>query len=106
MTAATACPAIADSKGLKDDGVITGPTGSYRVCTLPSIIAKSIILSKPATGTGLVYQMNGRVDVGCDGGFSAPTTSAPRARRPPAARPPTASRSTVRASSQRTRLSL
>jgi len=75
VTAATACPAIADSKGLKDDGVITGPTGSYRVCTLPAIIAKSSILPKIA---GLVYQLNGRVDVGCDGGFSAPTTGAPR----------------------------
>ncbi|HEY1125047.1 MAG TPA: hypothetical protein VGE65_05405 [Sphingobium sp.] len=75
VTAATACPAIADSKGLKDDGVITGPTGSYRVCTLPAIIAKSSILPKI---TGLVYQLNGRVDVGCDGGFSAPTVGAPR----------------------------
>jgi hypothetical protein len=75
VTAATTCPAIADSKGLKDDGVITGPTGSYRVCTLPAIIAKSSILPKI---TGLVYQLNGRVDVGCDGGFAAPTTGAPR----------------------------
>lgn len=28
---------------------------------------------------GLVYEMNGRVNVGCDGGFAAPTTTAPLA---------------------------
>ena len=27
--------------------------------------------------TGLLYQLNGRVDVGCDGGFTAPTAGAP-----------------------------
>lgn len=74
VTAASSCPTITASTQLKDDGVITGPTGSYRVCTLPRVIDRSTQLPKIA---GLVYQMNGRVDVGCDGGFSAPTAAAP-----------------------------
>jgi hypothetical protein len=74
VVAATGCPTIADPQGLKDDGTISGPTGSWRVCTLPAIIAKSITLPKIA---GLVYQINGRVDVGCDGGRVAPTSGAP-----------------------------
>lgn len=75
VTPATGCPTIADPKGLTDDGTITGPTGTWRVCTLPSIIARSIELPKIA---GLIYQLRGRVDVGCDSGFSAPTSAAPR----------------------------
>jgi hypothetical protein len=74
VTAATGCPTIADPKGLTDNGVITGPTGSWRVCTLPSILARSVQLPKVA---GLVYEMRGRVDVGCDSGFAAPTAGAP-----------------------------
>jgi len=74
VTAASSCPTIAATTQLKDDGVLTGPTGSYRVCTLPRVVDRSTQLPKI---TGLVYQMNGRVDVGCDGGFSAPTSSAP-----------------------------
>jgi hypothetical protein len=74
VTAASSCPTIGATTQLADDGVITGPTGSYRVCTLPRVIDRSTQLPKIA---GLVYQMNGRVDVGCDGGFSAPTAAAP-----------------------------
>jgi hypothetical protein len=74
VSAATGCPTIADPKGLTDNGIITGPTGSWRVCTLPTIIAKSVQLPKVA---GLVYEMRGRVDVGCDSGFAAPTAGAP-----------------------------
>jgi hypothetical protein len=74
VSPATGCPTIADPKGLTDSNTITGPTGTWRVCTLPANIAKSITLPKIA---GLVYQMSGRVNVGCDSGFSAPTTAAP-----------------------------
>jgi len=75
ITAAAGCPTIADPKGLTDEGTISGSNGdTWRVCTLPSIIAKSVTLPKIA---GLVYQIKGRVDVGCDSGFAAPTTSAP-----------------------------
>ncbi|HKX80578.1 MAG TPA: hypothetical protein VJM34_18885 [Novosphingobium sp.] len=72
VTAASGCPTIADSQGLTDGGVISGPTGSWRICTLPSVIRTSTTLPKVA---GLVYQLNGRVNVGCDGGFAAPTAA-------------------------------
>ena len=72
VTPASGCPTIADPQGLKDDNTISGPTGTWRVCTLPSRINKSITLPKIA---GLVYQLPGRVDVGCDGGFTAPTAA-------------------------------
>jgi len=38
------------------------------------VIRASTTLPKVA---GLLYQLNGRVDVGCDGGFTAPTAGAP-----------------------------
>ena len=74
IVAAAGCPTIADAQGLTDGGTISGPTGSYRVCRLPSLIRTSISLPRI---TGLLYEMNGRVNVGCDGGFSAPTAGAP-----------------------------
>ncbi len=74
VTPAADCPNIADPQGLANGGTITGPTGSWRVCRLPSLIRTSISLPKVA---GVVYEMNGRVNVGCDGGFRAPTTAAP-----------------------------
>lgn len=70
VTPATGCPTIADPQGLTDAGTITGPTGTYRVCSLPARINRSITLPKIA---GLLYQLTGRVDVGTDGG---PTASA------------------------------
>lgn len=70
VTPAAACPAIADPQGLADGGLITGPTGTYRVCNLPARINKTMALSKVS---GVLYQLNGRVDVGTDGG---PTASA------------------------------
>lgn len=74
VTAAGACPSIADPQGLANGGTISGPTGSYRICTLPSLIRVSSTLPKI---TGVLYAINGRVNVGCDGGFNAPTTAAP-----------------------------
>lgn len=72
VTPASGCPTIADAQGLTDAGTISGPTGEYRVCRLPSLIRTSTTLPKVP---GLLYQINGRVDVGCDGGFSAPTAA-------------------------------
>lgn len=63
VTPAAGCPTIADPQQLKDDGTITGPTGTWRVCSLPSRINASITLPKIA---GLLYQLPGRVDVGTD----------------------------------------
>ena len=74
VTAAAGCPTISDPQGLTDGGTISGPTGSYRVCRLPALIRTSVSLPKI---TGLLYEMNGRVNVGCDGGFTAPTAGAP-----------------------------
>ena len=68
VTAAAGCPTIDDPQGLTDGGTISGPTGSYRVCTLPARINRSITLRKI---TGLLYQISGRVNVGTDGGFAA-----------------------------------
>ncbi|MGX7895901.1 hypothetical protein [Tsuneonella sp. HG222] len=76
VVAAGACPTIADTQGLTNGGVISGPTGSYRVCELPRVIKASTTLRKLP---GVLYAMNGRVDVGCDGGFAAPTAGAPYA---------------------------
>ena len=74
VTPASDCPAIGDPKGLTNSGTVTGPTGTYRVCTLPSIIAANTTLPKLS---GVLYRINGRVDVGCDGSFTAPTGAAP-----------------------------
>lgn len=73
VTPAAGCPTIADPAGLTDAGTITGPTGTYRVCTLPSRFTASVTLERLP---GLLYALNGRVDVGLDRG-AAPTTDAP-----------------------------
>ena len=68
VTPAGGCPTIAATGGLRDDGTITGPTGTYRVCVLPASIDKS---TKLQYVSGLLYAMDGRVDVGNDGGAVA-----------------------------------
>jgi hypothetical protein len=73
VTPATGCPTIADPAGLHDAGTITGPTGEYRVCELPSRFTANTTLEK---FPGLLYSINGRVDVGLDRG-AAPTADAP-----------------------------
>ncbi len=76
VVAAGACPTLTNdgSVNLVDRGTISGPTGNYRICELPSLISKTVTLPKI---TGLLYALNGRVDVGCDGGFSAPSAGSP-----------------------------
>ncbi len=68
VTPASGCPTISDPQGLTDAGTISGPTGTWRVCSLPNRINRSIQLTKVA---GLLYQLPGRVDVGTDGGATA-----------------------------------
>ena len=75
VTPAAGCPTIADPQQLRDDGTITGPTGTWRVCSLPARINASITLPKIA---GLLYQLPGRVDVGTDLG-AATAAGAPAA---------------------------
>lgn len=73
VTPASGCPTIEDPAGLADRGTITGPTGTYRVCELPARFTRSTTLARIP---GLLYSLNGRVDVGLDRG-AAPTTDAP-----------------------------
>lgn len=68
ITPAAGCPTIADPQGLKDNGTITGPTGTYRRCSLPARLNSSSTLPKLA---GVVYELPGRVDVGTDSGPTA-----------------------------------
>lgn len=65
VAAASGCPTIADAQGLTDSGTLSGPTGSYRICTLPARFNASSTLPKV---TGLLYRLGGRVDVGTDQG--------------------------------------
>ncbi|QNE04477.1 hypothetical protein [Croceicoccus marinus] len=65
VTPAAGCPTINSSGGLTDAGTITGDTGEYRVCTLPASFDESDNLPYIE---GLLYSINGRVDVGTDGG--------------------------------------
>ncbi|MBO9516515.1 MAG: hypothetical protein J7493_00460 [Porphyrobacter sp.] len=76
VTPAAGCPTITDPQGLTDTGTISGPTGEWRVCDLPRVIRASTTLPRLP---GVLYRMNGRVDVGCDGGFTAPTAGTPYA---------------------------
>lgn len=70
-TAAADCPFIADPQGLTDRGVISGPTGSYRLCQLPARFNRSSQLQfTPSTGA-VIYLIDGQVDVGTDGGPAA-----------------------------------
>ena len=73
VTPASGCPTITDPAGLRDAGTITGPTGEYRVCELPARLTASATLEK---FPGMLYSINGRVDVGLDRG-AAPTADAP-----------------------------
>ncbi len=65
VTPAGGCPVITDPQGLADNGTVTGPTGTYRVCTLPTRL--NVSSSLPRIG-GLLYRIAGRVDVGTDQG--------------------------------------
>lgn len=75
VTPAAGCPTIGGgaANALTDSGTIANPSvGTFRVCTLPTRITSSLTLPKIA---GLVYRMNGRVDVGNDQGPSTTGTS-------------------------------
>ncbi|WP_379552780.1 hypothetical protein [Qipengyuania sp. DGS5-3] len=65
VTPAAGCPTISNPDQLTDAGTITGPTGEYRICTLPARFDASSTLPQV---DGLLYFMSDRVDVGTDGG--------------------------------------
>lgn len=71
---ATGCPTIGNPIQLTDDGTITGPTGTYRVCTLPARLTASSNLTRVP---GLLYRLGGRVDVGFDQGPTEEGSTAP-----------------------------
>ena len=65
VTPANGCPTFNDPDGLTDEGLITGPTGTYRVCALPlTIDANSRLPFIP----GLLYRLAGQTLIGTDGG--------------------------------------
>ncbi|UIP06230.1 hypothetical protein LY632_11080 [Erythrobacter sp. SDW2] len=65
VTPAAGCPTIANPAQLVDAGTISGPTGEWRVCRLPTSFTASTTLTQIA---GLLYQIDGQVNVGADGG--------------------------------------
>ena len=71
VTPAAGCPTIASTGGLTDDGTIEGPTGEYRVCTLPATFDADDNL--PFID-GLLYQIQDTVTVGDDQGFTSTGT--------------------------------
>ena len=72
VTPAAGCPTIATTPGLADMGTITTPNGAYRVCSLPSIFNASTTLPYVS---GLLYLMDGQVDVGTDQGAGSTNTA-------------------------------
>ncbi len=73
VTPAAGCPTINSAGGLRDDGTLPGPTGTYRVCTLPGVITQDDTLPFIR---GLVYNLGGQVFVGPDRGFARPAAPA------------------------------
>ena len=68
VTPAAGCPTIENDPGLRDDGTVSGPTGVYRVCALPARFTRNTTLNRVP---GLLYALDGRVDVGTDLGAAA-----------------------------------
>lgn len=65
VTPAAGCPTINATGGLTDGGLISGPTGQYRICELPAVIDADSTLPYIS---GLLYALPGRVDIGTDRG--------------------------------------
>ena len=70
VTPANGCPTIGTDV-LVESGTITGPEGEWLVCTLPAAFTDDATLPYVP---GLLYAMNGRVDVGGDDGPTADAT--------------------------------
>ncbi len=67
VTPANGCPTIGTDV-LVESGTITGDEGEWLVCTLPTVFTANANLPFVP---GLLYAMNGRVDVGTDDGPAA-----------------------------------
>ncbi len=68
VTPAAKCPTIAGPNPLVDRGTISGPTGEYRNCAFPARFTTTTQIAKVP---GVVYSLDGRVDVGTDQGASS-----------------------------------
>lgn len=68
VTPAANCPTIAGSDQLVDRGTIQGPTGTYRNCAFPARFTSSTQIAKVP---GVIYSLDGRVDVGTDQGAAS-----------------------------------
>lgn len=68
VTPAASCPTIAGPNLLIDRGTIAGPTGTYRNCAFPARFTASTQIPKVA---GVIYSLDGRVDVGTDKGAAS-----------------------------------
>ena len=68
VTPAAGCPTITTTPGLTDGGTITGPTGTYRVCQMPATFSTSSTLPYVP---GLLYAMDGQVNIGSDQGAAS-----------------------------------
>ena len=68
VTPANGCPTISDPQGLTDEGTITGPEGTWRVCALPERLNASSTLTRIP---GLLYRLPGQTSIGTDGGPAA-----------------------------------
>lgn len=63
VTPAAGCPTIDNGQVLSDDGTIKGPTGEYRICTMPAKFTASATLNRVP---GVLYALQDRVNVGDD----------------------------------------
>ncbi len=72
VTAASGCPTISDPAGLADRGTISGPTGTYRICSLPARVTRSSTLPFLR---GVLYRLDNRTDVGTDQGATTTGTT-------------------------------
>jgi hypothetical protein len=68
VTPAAACPTIAGPNQLIDKTTVTGPTGTYRNCAFPVRFTASTQIPKVP---GVIYSLDGRVDVGTDAGAAS-----------------------------------
>lgn len=68
VTPAASCPTITGPNALVDRGTIAGPTGTYRNCAFPARFTASTQIPKVS---GVIYSLDGRVDVGSDQGATS-----------------------------------
>jgi len=66
VEAADNCPTSGTTDVFTNQGTVSGPTGTYRICSLPSVF----LGTDPTIpfAPGVIYRMDGRVNVGVDDG--------------------------------------